>query len=49
MKSILLRKVPDDLHKRLKASAVEAEIPMQDYIVGILTREVGKPTRKPGK
>jgi plasmid stability protein len=36
MKQILIRKVPDDLHKKLKAAAVQAEKPMQDYIVEIL-------------
>ena len=45
MKQILLRKVPDDLHKKLKAAAVEAEKSMQDYIIEILARAV----RKAGK
>ena len=46
MKQILLRHVPDDLHKRLKAGAAMAGESLQDYIVEILTREVGKKKRK---
>jgi plasmid stability protein len=50
LKQILLRKVPDDLHKKLKAAAVQAEKPMQSYIIEILARAVGKVApRKRGK
>jgi plasmid stability protein len=49
MKSILLRKVPDDVHKKLKAAAVQAEKPMADYIVEILAKAVGAQPRKRGK
>ena len=49
MKQILLRKVPDDVHKKLKRAAVDAEISMQDYIIQVLSRAVGKtaPRKRP--
>ena len=37
MKQILLRKVPEELHKKLKMGAAQAGKPMQDFIVEILT------------
>ena len=49
MKQILLRHVPDELHKKLKVAAAQAEKPMATYIVEILTREIGKAKRKTGK
>lgn len=49
MKQIILRNVPDDIHKKLKLAAVQAEIPMQNLIMEILTREVGKAKKKAGK
>ncbi len=33
VKQILLRKVPDELHKKVKTAAAQAGIPMQDFIL----------------
>ncbi len=46
MKQILLRHVPDDVHKKLKAAAVQAEKPMQDFIVEILAEAMRKAGKK---
>ena len=42
MKQIILRKVPDDLHKKLKTAAAQAEKPMQTLIVELLAEAVEK-------
>lgn len=40
MKSILLRKVPEDLHREVKAAAAHEGTSMQDFIVGTLANAV---------
>jgi predicted HicB family RNase H-like nuclease len=47
MKTLIIRKVPDDLHRRVKMAAAEAEQSMQDFIIKLMQKEVekGKPKK----
>jgi predicted HicB family RNase H-like nuclease len=47
VKAILLRSVPDDLHRQVKVSAAAAGISMQDFILRAIRKEVekGKPKK----
>jgi plasmid stability protein len=42
-KMIQLRNVPDDLHRKLKVRAAEADMSLSDYLI----REVGEIARRP--
>ncbi len=47
MKQILLRSVPDELHRRLKIMAAEKGNTLQGQILQILEKEVARaPSRK---
>jgi plasmid stability protein len=46
VKHVLLRKVPDELHKKVKAAAARAGKSMQDFILDAMVAAV---KRKPGK
>ena len=47
MKQVILRKVPDDLHRLVKMAAAACEETMQDFIIRVLRKEVekGKPKK----
>ncbi len=47
MKQVILRKVPDDLHRKVKVAAAEAGESMQDFIIKLMQKEVekGKPKK----
>lgn len=44
---VILRKVPDDLHRKVKVAAAAAGISMQDFIIKLMQKEVekGKPRK----
>ncbi len=42
MKQIILRNVPDELHRQLKISAAETGNTLQGLIITILRKEVAK-------
>jgi len=47
MKQVILRKVPDELHRQVKTAAASAGLTMQDWIIVAMQREVekGKPRK----
>jgi plasmid stability protein len=46
VKQIILRSVPDELHRRLKIMAAEKGTTLQGQILRILEKEVAKAARK---
>ncbi len=42
MKQVILRKVPDDLHRKIKAAAALAGESLQDFIIKLMMKEVEK-------
>jgi plasmid stability protein len=42
MKTLIIRKVPDDLHRQVKVAAAEAGESMQDFIIKLMRKEVEK-------
>ena len=47
MKTLIIRKVPDELHRKVKVAAAEAGESMQDFIIKLMEKEVAK--GKPGR
>ena len=47
MKQVILRKVPDELHRQVNTAAASAGLTMQDWIIVAMQREVekGKPRK----
>jgi hypothetical protein len=41
---IQLRKVPTDLHDRLRRKAEEAQVSLNEYVLQVLEREAGQPS-----
>ncbi len=46
MKTVQLRKVPDDVHRRLKARAAMEGQSLSEYALGELRRSLERPTRR---
>ena len=42
MKNILLRNVPDEVHRQTKMAAAAAGVSLQSFIIGLMQREVAK-------
>jgi hypothetical protein len=42
MKTLIIRKVPDELHRKVKMAAAAARDSMQDFIIKLLQKEVEK-------
>ncbi|MGD0728415.1 MAG: toxin-antitoxin system HicB family antitoxin [Spirochaetia bacterium] len=47
MKQVILRNVPDELHRQVKVAAAAAGMSMQDFIIKLMEKEVAK--GKPGR
>jgi predicted HicB family RNase H-like nuclease len=47
MKQLILRKVPDELHRLVKVAAAASGVSMQDFIIELMRKEVekGKPRK----
>ena len=46
MGAIQVKNVPDDLHEALRRRAAEEDIDLQDYIMGLIRRDLALPSQR---